>query len=243
MPVTAMAGSAADLAQQNMANMIQALGQMMEHISQTGMRVEVATAASAAAAEAREAALLAKQEAPAEEGWMKFVSTNAGPWQVGITPGVELEMEHALYRQVLKNQCTTTKAALVGLQAKNPYSAQYKEAIEGSAYQQWVRYICDKRAKEETDETKKQEWMAQYAVAAKALTVYLQKEAFTKRMHKMFEEGNPGAAASMSSRLAWGEEMSEYDKKALNLERVSKKEQKDKMLPQLMQQLYGGDAG
>ena len=63
-----------------MANMIQAMGQTMEHISQTGMRVEVATAASAAASETREAALLAKQNAPAEEEWMKFVSTKAGPW-------------------------------------------------------------------------------------------------------------------------------------------------------------------
>ena len=37
--------------------------------------------------------------------------------------------------------------------------------------------------------------------------------------------------------------MSPYDKKALMLEKVLKREQKEEMLPQLMQQLYGGSAG
>ena len=75
------------------------------------------------------------------------------------------------------------------------------------------------------------------------LKVYLQKEANARSMHRMFEEGNPGAASEFASRLAWGVEMSEYDKKALMLEKVLKKEQKEEMLPQLMQQLYGADAG
>ena len=242
-PVTAMAGSAADLAQQNMGKLMETMGDMMQHIAQTSLRVETAQAATAEAALAREAAALARQTAPEEEGWMKFVATNAGPWNVGITPGVELEPEFDIYRQMLKDKCTTNTAALVGVQAKNPYSAQFKEAIEGVCHQQWVKYICEKRESAETEETKKQGWRAQFAVAADALKVYMQKEANARAMHKMFEEGNPGAAATMSSRLAWGAEMSEYDKKALNLERVLKKEQKDEMLPQLMQQLYGADAG
>ena len=202
MPVTAMAGSATDLANQIMLKMSETLGQMVEHIAQTSMQVEMATASSAAAAEAREAAALAKQAAPEEEGWMKFVSANAGLWNVGITPGVELEPDHDVYRQMLKDKCTTNTAALVGLQAKNPYSAQFKEAIEGVCHQQWVKYICDKRGQEETDETRKAGWRAQFAVAAGTLKVYLQKEANARRMHKMYEEGNPGAASELGSRLA-----------------------------------------
>ena len=75
---------------------------------------------------------------------------------MGITPGVELEPEYDMYRQMLKGRCRTTTAALVGLQAKKPYSAQYKEALEGMAYQQWVKYIRDKREKEAAEDTKKQ---------------------------------------------------------------------------------------
>ena len=186
MLVTAMAGSAAESAQQNMLKMAETMGQMVEHIAQTSMRVEMATAASAAAAGAREAAVMVKQAAPEEEGWMKFVATNAGPWDVGITPGVELEPEYDMYRQMLKDRCRATTAALVGLQAKNPYSAQYKEALEGVAHQQWVKYICEKRESAETEEAKKQGWRAQFAVATDALKVYMQKEANARAMHKMF---------------------------------------------------------
>ena len=73
---------------------------------------------------------------------------------MGIKSGVELESEYDIYRQMLKDKCTTKTAALVGLQAKNPYLAQYKEAIEGVCHQQWVKYTCDKRETEETKETK-----------------------------------------------------------------------------------------
>ena len=85
---------------------------------------------------------------------MYHASANAGPWNVGITPGVELEPDHDVYRQMLKDKCTSNTAALVGLQA---YSAQFKEAIEGVCHQQWVKYICNERGQEETDETKKAE--------------------------------------------------------------------------------------
>ena len=171
MPVTSMAGSAADLAQQNMGKLMETMGDMMQHIAQTSLRVETAQAAAAEAALAREAAALARQTAPEEEGWMKFVAANAGPWNVGITPGVELEPEFDIYRQMLKDKCTTNTAALVGVQAKNPYSAQFKEAIEGVCHQQWVKYICEKRESAETEETKKQGWRAQFAVATDALKV------------------------------------------------------------------------
>ena len=174
---------------------------------------------------------------------MKFVSTNAGPWNVGITPGVELEPAFDVYRQMLKDKCTNKTAALVGLQAKNPYSAQYKEAIEGVCHQQWVKYITNERGMLEPDEAKKALWRAKFDVATGALKEYKQKEANARRMHNMFEEGNPGAAAELSTRLAWGANMSPYDKKALMLEKVLKREQKEEMLPLLMQQLYGGSAG
>ena len=144
-PVTAREGSAAHLAQQNVARMIESMGQMTDHLAQSSMRMEAAQAAQIAAAEAREAAALEKRAEPEEEGWMKFVSTNAGPWNVGITPGVELEPDFDVYRQMLKDKCTNNTAALVGLQAKNPYSAQFKESIEGVCHQQWVKYISNER--------------------------------------------------------------------------------------------------
>ena len=242
-PVTAREGSAAYLAQQNVAKMIEAMGNMTDHLAQTSVRMEMAQAAQIAAAEARETAALEKRAEPEEEGWMKFVSTNAGPWNVGITKGVELEPAFDVYRQMLKDRCTNKTAGLVGLQAKNPYSAQYKEAIEGVCHQQWVKYICTERKKLEPDEAKQAQWAAKFDVATGTLREYLQKESNCFVMHRMYEEGNPGAAAEMASRLCWGANMSEYDKRSLMLEKVLKKEQKEEMLPQLMQQLYGGSAG
>ena len=242
-PVTAREGSAAYLAQQNVAKLIETMGNMTDHLAQTGLRMETAQAAQLAAAEARETAALEKRAEPEEEGWMKFVSTNAGPWNVGITKGVELEPAFDVYRQMLKDRCTNKTAGLVGLQAKNPYSAQYKEAIERVCHQQWVKYICTERKKLEPDEAKQAQWAAKFDVATGTLREYLQKESNCFVMHRMYEEGNPGVAAEFASRLCWGANMSEYDKKALMLEKVLKKEQKDEMLPQLMQQLYGGSAG
>ena len=138
-PVTAREGSTAYLAQQNVSRLIESMGQMTDHLAQSSMRMETAQAAQIAAAEAREAAALERRAEPEEEGWMKFVSANAGPWNVGIIKGVELEPAFDVYRQMLRDKCTTKTAGLVGLQAKNPYSAQYKEAIEGVCHQQWVK--------------------------------------------------------------------------------------------------------
>ena len=138
---------------------------------------------------------------------MKFVSANAGPWNVGIIKGVELEPAFDVYRQMLKDKCTTKTAGLVGLQAKNPYSAQYKEAIEGVCHQQWVKYICTERKKLEPDEAKQAQWAAKFDVATGTLREYLQKESNCFVMHRMYEEGNPGVAAEFASRLCWGANM------------------------------------
>ena len=81
MPVTALAGSAMGMAEQNFAAIIAVMEQMTEHMAQTEVRQDPV----AVAAVEREAARQARREEPAEDRWIRFVTANAGPWRVGIT--------------------------------------------------------------------------------------------------------------------------------------------------------------